>query len=179
MAEGRSPLARGRVTVAVGGVVLVALGAAVFANPDRTLGLVTALLGWALVLVGACLAIEALLRRREQGSLAPRVAAGVCLAAFGALVAARPALFVSYVVALLGAVVLLTGVADCAEAAALRRMDHPFWRPAAAIGAVTCLMGALVLAAPFAFAQWATMVAGAALVADGVTEVVAALNSRD
>ena len=178
MAEGHRPPVRGRITIAVTGIALVALGAAVFANPDRTLGLVTALLGWALVLVGACVLVEALLRRREEGSLAPRVVLGCVVAALGLLIALRPALFVTYVVALLGAVVLLTGVADCLEAAALRRADHPFWRPAAAIGAVTCLMGALVLAAPFALAQWATMVAGACLVADGITEIVAALNSE-
>ena len=79
---------------------------------------------------------------------------------------------------LIGIIILVTGVNDVAEAGAVRRLGLPGWGWRMVLGVLTLLAGAVVVCSPFAMAEFEMLVAGLALVFDGITEIVAGVRMR-
>lgn len=73
---------------------------------------------------------------------------------------------------------LVTGVNDVIEANAVRLAFGAGWVWRMAIGVITLLAGVAVVASPFAMAELVMLVAGLALIFDGITEIVAGVSMR-
>ncbi|MCH4053762.1 MAG: DUF308 domain-containing protein [Atopobiaceae bacterium] len=173
-------LTRSRVATGVSGALLVALGIAIFTHPGETLEIVVQILGWGLAIFGAVELVLGIRASREDapavaGIAQRRIALGVAVLVLGIIILANPRFFVAYVFVLLGIIVLVSGVNDCVHASAARAIGAPFASRHAAMGVITLAFGVLLLVAPFSFASAATAIAGIALVFDGVTEIVAAV----
>jgi uncharacterized membrane protein HdeD (DUF308 family) len=168
---------RSRAVVIITGVLLAILGICIFMNPGQTLEIVTMLLGWALVIFGAVVLIEALVHKDAVDAVPfvtqRRIAIGVCSAVFGLIILLNPRFFVSYIFILLGILVLITGINDCIEASAARRISLPAASRLTVLSVLTIVLGILLLVAPFWFASAATAIAGIVLVFDGVSEIIA------
>ena len=164
-------LRRTKVTVIITGVCLLALGVAMFANPAEATLLVTLIVGWVLVCLGAytlCMCFVHRLPVLSQADLffgLLELIPGICILAW-------PGFFVAYLFIVLGIIVLVTGINDVIEAVGEHGLGLDFWWQTLVMGIVTLLLGVFVIAAPFSMAQAVMMVYGIALVFDGVTEVV-------
>lgn len=169
---------RTKATVIIIGIMLCVLGIAIFANPGVTLQLVTLLLGWSLLIGGIAILVSAI-AAHVPGFMSVSIWIGILLTLLGLCIVISPGFFVSYVYVLIGIVIMITGVSDCIEAYDAKKLGLPFSAQAAVFGVISIILGLLVIAAPFSFAQFVTSVAGIALLVDGITEVVAGIKLND
>lgn len=164
-------LKRTKISIILMGAALLLLGLILFVNPINAMLFITIALGWVLAVVGGVMiagAIISPLPALSQGDFMM----GIVALVFGCCIIVWPGVFVSALYLILGIVILVTGIGDVSSALDERRLGLSDWKAALAIGIVTLLMGVLVIAAPFAFADAVMMLAGIALVFDGVTEIV-------
>ena len=89
-----------------------------------------------------------------------------------------PDAFVAVVYVIIGVIVLVTGVNDVIEANAVRLAFGAGWVWRMVIGVITLLAGVAVVASPFAMAELVMLVAGLALIFDGITEIIAGVSMR-
>ena len=165
-----SILRRNKIVTVVLGIAIVALGVAVIANPDGATLLVTRIVGWVLVGMGAIGLVGSLFRGIKAASPVDLVIGGLQLV-FGILIAVMPKTFASALFIVLGAVVLLSGIGTISDALAARSLGIGLWSWAFICGIATLALGALIIAAPFAFAEALTIVAGISLIISGLGQV--------
>ena len=168
---------RTKAAVILMGVALLVLGVAMFVSPIGATLLIVQIVGWTLVIAGAATLLNAWARRSAELRQADLVIGLVELVP-GALLVTMPETFVGIVYVLIGVVILVTGVNDICEAGAVRRLGLPGagWR--FVLGVLTFVAGAFVVMAPFAMAEFVMLVAGLALVFDGITEIVAGVRMQ-
>lgn len=168
---------RTRAAVIVMGVAMLVLGIAMFVSPIGATLLIVGVAGWTLVIAGAVTLLNSWAHRSvelRQADLVTgliEVVPGMCLVIW-------PEAFVTVVYVLIGIIILVTGVNDVAEAGAVRRLGLPGWGWRMVLGVLTLLAGAAVVCSPFAMAEFVMLVAGLALVFDGITEIVAGVRMR-
>lgn len=164
----RSMLQRNKLTVILLGVAQTILGVMVFLNPAGATVTLTQLVGWLLIFVGGGTLAMGLMR---TATTMDYVAGGGELI-LGLLMVIRPGFFVTYLFALLGILVVITGVNDLMEAGGLRDESRG---PGMIMGGLTIAVGVLMLLAPFFFADLIAIIAGIALIVSGVTEFFAGI----
>lgn len=165
-------LRRTKVTVILMGVAMLVLGIAFFVNPTSATLVVTLMLGWTLVIVGGVTLGNAFYHRLVVLSQLD-LFIGALELVLGICILASPGFFVTYLFLLLGIIVLVSGINDITDAMAAKSMGLDSWKMSLGFGILTLLLGVLVIMAPFTMAEAVMMVAGIALVLDGVTEIVA------
>lgn len=168
---------RTKATVILMGVALLVLGVAIFVSPIGATLLIVQIVGWTLVVVGVATLVNCWVNR-PAGSQQADLFTGIATLVLGVLIVGWPAAFVAVVYVMLGIIILVTGVNDIAEASTVRRMGFPgsLWR--SILGALTFIAGAFVVFAPFAMAEFVMIVAGIALIFDGITEIIAGIQMR-
>ena len=162
---------RTKATVILMGVALLVLGVAMFVSL-----LIVRVVGWTLAIVGA-VTLANCWRHSSEGLRQADLFMGLLEAIPGVCLIMWPDAFVAVVYVLIGIIVLVTGVNDVIEANVIRRALGVGWRMV--IGVVTLLAGAAVVASPFAMAELVMLVAGLALVFDGITEIIAGVSMRE
>lgn len=168
---------RTKAAVILMGVALLVLGVAMFVSPIGATLAIVQIAGWTLVIVGAVTLLNCWAHRSAELRQADLVI-GLIELVPGALLVTMPEAFVAVVYVLIGVIIMVTGVNDVAEAGAVRRLGLPGagWR--FVLGVLTLAAGAFVVASPFAMAEFVMLVAGLALVFDGITEIVAGVRMR-
>lgn len=169
---------RTRATVILMGVALLVLGVAMFVSPIGATLLIVRVVGWTLAIVGA-VTLANCWRHSSEGLRQADLFMGLLEAIPGVCLIMWPDAFVAVVYVLIGIIVLVTGVNDVIEANVIRRALGVGWVWRMAIGVVTLLAGAAVVASPFAMAELVMLVAGLALVFDGITEIIAGVSMRE
>lgn len=163
----RASLQRGRLTVTLGGLGLLALGLSVMLNPIGALAEGVALVGWILVIIGALTLLAAAI----QGRIPPRgrwvdVAVGVIELVPGIVLAAAASALTETVWCILGAYVLVAGVHTAIDA------PGPGVRVA---GVVMGVLGAVVMGASLLNPVLGMLAACLVLAVAGVVELVCSL----
>ncbi|MCH3943551.1 MAG: DUF308 domain-containing protein [Atopobiaceae bacterium] len=164
-------LKRTKATVIVMGVALLVLGVAIFVNPASATMFITLLLGWVLVITGVYTLAMCFAHRLPVLSQADLLI-GLLELIPGVLILAWPGFFVLYLSVILGVIILVTGVNDLSEAMVEKNLGIEDWWKVLVAGILTILLGVLLFMSPFAFANAVMMIAGIALVFDGVTEII-------
>lgn len=168
---------RTKAAVILMGVGLLALGIALFVAPIGATLLIVSIVGWVLVITGAVTLANCWAHRSAELRQADLVT-GLVEAVPGMCLVLWPQVFVAGVYVLVGVIILVTGVNDLVEALAVRRLGLPGWGWRLVLGLLTLMAGAFVASSPFTMAEFAMLLAGAALVFDGITEIVAGVSMR-
>lgn len=156
------------------GIALLVLGIAMFVSPIGATLLIVQVTGWTLVAVGAVTLVNCWAHRLPELRQADLVIGLVELVP-GALMVTMPEAFTSLVYVLIGIIILVTGVNDIASARSLHALGVPGTAALTVLGVLTLVAGAAVVVSPFAMAELVMLVAGVALIFDGITEIVAGL----
>lgn len=167
-----STLQRTRTTTILMGVASLVLGLVVFSNPAGVALLVTSVVGAVLAVAGA-VTLVGYVRDREQASQLDFFI-GLVELVFGGILWAWPALFVNWIVVVIGVFILFSGIGDLVEARAFARLGSPSAGMATLLAVLTIVFGVVVVGSPFAFVDVTFAIAGFGLVFNGVTELVAA-----
>lgn len=163
---------RTRATIILAGITMLALGIAMFVSPIGATVLIVQIVGWILVVAGVALLINCWLHRLPvliQADLVAGLAAllpGVCMLAW-------PERFVAAVYVIIGVLITLTGVNDCIEAFDIKHAGISNWPVLLVLGIISIAAGIAVVTSPFAFAEFVMLIAGIALIYDGITEIIA------
>lgn len=157
-------LQRGRLTVTLCGLGLLALGLAIMVNPIGALAEGVALVGWILVIIGALTLLAAAI----QGGIPPRdgwvdVAAGALDLALGIVLVAGASSLTEAVWPLLGAYVLVVGAHTVADAPGVG---------VRVAGVVCAALGAAVVAVSLASSVLGMLLACLVLIVAGIIELV-------
>lgn len=168
----RNSFSRSKSTILLSGVVMVSLALAVLINPIAAVVTLVRIIGWVLVVYGAITLASAFMRGDPVRNAPADLAIGAFTAVPGLIMALFPNTFVSFVWTFIGVIVLLTGVLDIFEAGDLRRFGSALALPATASGVITAVLGLMVVIAPFFSLEVGMLLAAAALLVDGVTEIV-------
>lgn len=164
--------ARTKPAVLLTGVLMVALGIAVLVNPIGAVETLVRLIGWVLVAYGVLTLIMAFVKGDPMRDAPSEIALGIITFVPGLIMGLFPKVFVGIVWTFLGIIILATGVLDVFEASDLRRARNPLAASATVSGIITILLGVLVILVPMASAALGMLVAAAALLIDGVTEII-------
>lgn len=168
---------RTKATVILMGVALLVLGVAMFVSPIGATLLIVQVVGWTLAVAGVITLLNCW-RHASEGMRQADLFMGLLEAIPGVCLIVWPDAFVAVVYVIIGVIVLVTGVNDVIEANAVRLAFGAGWVWRMAIGVITLLAGVAVVASPFAMAELVMLVAGLALIFDGITEVIAGVSMR-
>lgn len=168
----KSTLRRARTTTIFMGVASLVCGLVVLLNPTSVALFLTSLIGGVTAVAGI-VTLLGYLRDRALGSQLDLLV-GLVELVFGAILWIWPALFVNWIVVVAGVLILFSGIGDLVDARALAAAGLPRGGLATALAVLTIAFGLLVVASPFALVDVMFAVAGAGLVFNGVTELVAA-----
>ncbi|MCI1665605.1 MAG: DUF308 domain-containing protein [Atopobiaceae bacterium] len=164
-------LRRTKVSVILMGAALLALGIILFMNPAEVTMFITLALGWVLVIVGVvtlvscCMSPLPTIQQVDFVFSMIELLLGLCILMW-------PGFFVSFIYVLLGILIIVTGVNDVSGAMDEKASGMDSWKLAMAVAVITLILGFLVVIAPFTMATTVMMIAGIALVFDGITEIV-------
>lgn len=165
-------LHRAKTTTALMGVASLVLGLVMFASPLLVAYFATMALGGVLAASGIA-TLVGYFRNREVSSGVDALI-GTLELVFGLIVLLMPALFVNWLVVMVGLFMIFSGVGDLVDARAMSEMGVSFSWTATILAVLTIAFGAVVIWAPFAFLDAMFVVAGFGLVFNGITELVAA-----
>lgn len=162
---------RTKVSCIILGIALTILGLAFFVNPVSATIFVTLCIGWAFVIAGV-VTLVAYVRSPAGMKNAADLALSILEFVLGVLILIWPGAFALYLFVLIGVIIVITGIFDIVEALSMRNVVESRWGLWLALGIITLIFGVLVFVAPFAFAEALMIVAGIALVYDGITEII-------
>lgn len=162
---------RNKLTTILMGVASCILGVFMFMNPESIAVLATTIVGIVLIVIGVLGIIGYFRDKSSQVDLVINVIEVV----FGVLIAAMPGTFVSWVVIVIGVLILMMGLSDFSESRIAMRLATPFASAKFVMAIVTIVCGIVVIISPFAFVDFAFTIAGLGLVINGVTEILAGI----
>ncbi len=172
-------LRRTKTGVIITGIVLTLLGAIMFMRPIVTLTVIVLIVGWMLLALGVVMIVNSVVHRRDgSSSLGLGIAIGIIEIVIGLCIVIWPTSFLLYLYIVLGIIVIITSISDIAEALAMRSIGFEKWGLPLAMGILTLVLGALVVAAPFVFIEAVAIITGIALVFGGITELVIGIMMR-
>ena len=168
---------RTKATVILMGIALLVLGIAMLVSPIGATLLIVQVAGWTLALVGVVTLLGCWARRALFLSQAD-LAIGLVETVLGMCLILWPDAFVAGIYVIIGVIILITGVNDIIEANVVFRLGLPGrgWRYV--VGLLTLAAGVLVVTSPFTMAEFVMLIAGVALIFDGVTEIAAGVTMK-
>ena len=168
---------RTKATIILMGIALLVLGIAMFVSPIGATLLIVQVAGWTLALVGVVTLLCCWARRALLLSQAD-LAIGLVETVLGMCLILWPDAFVAGIYVIIGVIILITGVNDIIEANVVFRLGLPGrgWRYV--VGLLTLAAGVLVVSSPFTMAEFVMLIAGVALIFDGITEIVAGVTMK-
>lgn len=164
--------ARSKIIVIITGIVMVALGIAVFVNPIAAVEALVRIIGWVLVGFGIITLVSAFAKGDPRENAPTELVLGGICVVLGLFMGIGPGLFVTIVWTIIGIIVLATGVLDIIEAGDARATGSPLALPATVSGVITALLGVIVIFAPLFSSGVVMLIAAVALLVDGITEII-------
>ena len=155
----------------VAALVTILMGVLLIVVPERSIQLLCALLGGALMLTGVIYLFGWLSKRRESGFPVWFLLPGVILVALGLWLCTSPASVVLLIQYIFAAILLFHGVLDIQGAVSLMRRGWDRWWLDLLLAALTLLLGVLVIVNPFGATELLLTVIGVSLIFDGVSDL--------
>lgn len=168
-------LPRSKGNVLLTGVVMIALGIVILVNPIGALETIVRLMGFVIIGYGVLALVPHFLNRNGANGVTTDVGIGAIAAIVGLVMAIFPHFVVSVVWTVIGVFILLTGVLDIMESRTLRANSGALGWAATGSGVLCVLLGILVICVPMASPTLGMLVAAAALIINGITEIIFAL----
>ena len=164
--------ARSKIIIVITGIVMCAMGIAIFVNPIAAVQTLVRILGWILAGYGLITLVSAFMRGDPVHNACSELALGGATLVLGLVMGIAPGGFVQFIWTIIGCIVLATGVLDVIEALDARNTGSPLAGPAIVSGVVTCLLGAVAILTPFFYVELGMLVCAVVLLIDGITEVI-------
>lgn len=159
-----------RISSIVSALLTAIAGGLLLFWPDRSVDLLCAILGAALLVIGLAYILGCLARRRGSVPMWFLIP-GVILAALGLWLMKSPAAVATLVQYVFAAMLLFHGVLDVQGAAALAAVGWPGWWRHMLLAVLTLLLGGVVFCNPMGSFFALVMVIGAALMFDGCSDL--------
>jgi uncharacterized membrane protein HdeD (DUF308 family) len=151
----------------LGSILMIVFGAVLVMNPDSASALVSAILGWGLVIVGAVLLVGGILDGRDGGGIGQ----GVLFLLVGSWLRRNPLMIAKVVGVLLGLTAVQHGWRALENAQRAKR-NGGFWIPGAVLAAVELLVGVRLIFSPLSVSRVVLTLAGIAMAACGIWELI-------
>lgn len=143
------------------------LGLIVLCNPSAAAVSVCLLIGWFLIIGGAS-TLVAYFNFKSRGILAVSLIQLIP----GIIIVIMPDILVNFVSLFLGLIVLIYALANIREAKENRELGYKHWYFGLAVGIITLMLSVVVLLYPFESASAVMMLAGAAMLIHGVSNII-------
>ena len=151
----------------LGSILMIVFGAVLVMNPDSASALVSAILGWGLLVVGVALVIGGFLDGRDGGSIGQ----GLLFAVVSSWLRRNPLMIAKVVGVLLGLTAVQHGWRALENAQRSKR-NGGFWVPGAVVAAVELLVGVRLIFSPLSVSRVVLTLAGIAMAACGIWELI-------
>lgn len=150
-------------------VLMIGLGVLLFLRPDFGSSIVTTVLGWVLIGVGAVGIVTCILSWPVLGF--GQILLSVGMAAFGVFVLIRPDLLTKIIFAAVGIYLVLQGGGNLLEGFKLKKLGYSSI-PSMVLAAVLLILGLLMVFCPGLVQNWIMMVLGGIMIACGLSNLV-------
>lgn len=151
----------------LGSILMIVFGAVLVMNPDSASALVSAILGWGLLVVGVALVIGGFLDGRDGGSIGQ----GLLFVVVSSWLRRNPLMIAKVVGVLLGLTAVQHGWRALENAQRSKR-NGGFWVPGAVVAAVELLVGVRLIFSPLSVSRVVLTLAGIAMAACGIWELI-------
>ena len=141
-----------------GSILLIVAGVVLALNPDSASALVSAILGWGLILVGVMLIVGGSLGRNDWGSIAQGALFLIC----GSWLHRNPLMIASVLGILLGIAALRQGWRAAMNVGQSKR-NGGFWIPGAVLAVAELLVGLRLIFSPLTVSRFVLTLAGIAM----------------
>jgi len=152
-------------------LVTIALGLVLMLWPDRSVSVICAILGGALLISGLLYVIGWFSGKRKAGAPVFMIIPGVILAGLGVWLMTSSQAVIALIQYVFGAVIIFHGVLDLQSVPALMQQKMPRWWIDLLLGALTLVLGLLILINPMDTFSALVALIGLALVYDGASDL--------
>lgn len=152
-------------------VLTTIMGLALIINPDFATVTICLIVGWVLLVSGVVAVVSYFLGHRGMFGTG-EVVLGVIELALGLFIVVSPGSVVQFLGILFAAILIVHGINDLRQAQAVKRYGDERWMISMGLGLLSILLGILILWNPFSSASFLMIVIGAALVYDGISDLV-------
>ena len=167
----KSVLQEQRRSSALVALVTIILGVVLVVWPDRSVSMICAILGGALLLCGVLYVIGWFAGKRRQSKSVFMIIPGVILAGLGVWLMTSSSTVIALIQYVFGAVVLFHGILDLQAALALLTQRMNKWWIDLLLALLTLGLGLLILANPFGTFAALVVLIGIALIYDGASDL--------
>ena len=150
-----------------GPILLIVIGAVLALNPDSASALVSAVLGWGLIVVGVMFIVGGSLGRNDWGAIAQGALFLIC----GSWLHRNPLMIASVLGILLGIAALRQGWRAAMNVGHSKR-NGGFWIPGAVLAVAELIVGLRLIFSPLTVSRFVLTLAGIAMAACGVWELI-------
>lgn len=164
-----------RNTTVVSTLLFVVLGVVMLVWPDSSALAICYVLGTMALLCGL-IEIVCYFVRTENRFFATGLVSGILSALLGLYILWMPHVILVFLYLLLGILLLVFGCSKVADALTVRRFALTGWWIPLLLGAITIILGALVLCNPFSAAATLMVAIGIGLIVEGVLDIFNILN---
>ena len=151
----------------VGSILLIVIGAVLAMNPDSASALVSAILGWGLIVVGVMLIVGGFLGRNDWGAIAQGALFLIC----GSWLHRNPLMIAAVLGILLGIAAVRQGWRAAMDVGRSKR-NGGFWIPGAVLAVAELIVGVRLIFSPLTVSRFVLTLAGIAMAACGVWELI-------
>ena len=151
-----------------GSVLMIVFGVLLTMKPDLASAMVSAVLGWVLIVLGVVLLITGFVEKWNVG----RILAGALLLIAGSWLHRNPLMIASIIGILLGLLVLSQGWQTAKDASRIKRSGG-FWAISGAIAVVEAIIGIRLVLSPLSLSRLVLSIAGIVMVICGACNLVA------
>lgn len=164
------------ISCTVSALCFIALGIVLVGWPEDSLNWICRLLGIVLLVSGVVFIISYLTKKKASTVLQYDLLIGVILALLGIWLLTNPAIIISFVQYIFGAILIIHGAIDIQGTFSLRSGGSGRWYPALLFAIATIALGAIIILNPFASMSALVILIGISLIFDGITDILIVLS---
>lgn len=147
------------------------LGLVLLIWPGTTMRIVCTLLGGMLLIYGLVQMILYLINKERTMLSQGMMVFGIVLAVIGIWILTRPEMIIMAVPVIVGVLIVIHGVHNVVQAIALKKDGYDRWWLAFLFGALTVVLGGILVYNPFEVAETVVRFIGIFLIYDGVSDI--------
>lgn len=154
----------------VSAVICMVVGLVLIIWPGTSTQVVCMVLGGVLLLYGIIQIVLYLIARERTLYLQGMLMLGIVFSVLGAWILFRPDVIIRTVPVIVGLIIIVHGIHNVTQAFDLKRMNYNRWWIALLFGALTVVLGVVLVRNPFTVVNTVVRVIGAFLVYDGLSD---------
>lgn len=158
-------------TMILFGMITAVIGVVLVIYPKSTAKAICIAIGAILVLAGIISVLAYMKNRREKINSPVILGLGIVQLAVGVFILFNIGMFIDFLATVFAIILVVHGLNDLAQGLHIRSMGYEDWKKAFLVGLITIVLGVVVFFEPFGSTSALMMLAGAALIIDGITEV--------